>query len=448
LPDDRVRGEDAYLNEQLRTVRLLFWISVGLLLHTFIVYPLALVVLGSLTQLKSDVQFGLARRSRRARRDSTDGPHVSIVFAAHNEQAVIAQKMVNSARLDYPIESLEILVGCDGCTDATAALARGAAPANASVYEFPDRCGKPAVLNKLLPLARGDIVVFCDANTELEPDAIQALVRHFRRPEIGCVCGELRLRSRDSSASGEQLYWRYETLLKFFESRLNMLVGANGALFAIRRSLFAAIPPDGIVEDLLIALNVRAAGYRVVYDPEAIAWEEVAPSARLEFRRRVRIGAGNFHALRHTWRMLNPMAGAVALAFWSHKVCRWLVPLALVAAQISAAMLAREPMYGGAAALGVTLVLLALLGHRLHRRARYWAPANVPYYFLSMNLALFLGLITFVRGTQSLVWTPTARIAASSPADGLLDSARPPADPVGGDRRATPIVTTGAAEIL
>ncbi len=102
-----------------------------------------------------------------------------------------------------------------------------------------------------------------------------------------------------------------------------MLVGANGALFAIRRSLFEAIPADGIVEDFLIALNVRAAGYRIVYDPEAIAWEEVAPNARQEFRRRVRIGAGNFYALRHTWRLLNPMAGAVALALWSHKVCRW-----------------------------------------------------------------------------------------------------------------------------
>jgi len=429
-------------------VRLTFWISIGLLLHTFVVYPLALVVLGSLTQLKSDLQFGLARRTRRASRSRADDPHVSIVFAAHNEQAVIVQKMVNCARLDYPVDSLDVLVGCDGCTDATPALARFAAPANASVYEFPDRSGKPAVLNKLLAVTRGDIVVFCDANTELEPDAIHTLVRHFRRPEIGCVCGELRLRSRDSHATGEQLYWRYETLLKFLESRLNMLVGANGALFAIRRSLFTAIPPDGIVEDFLIALNVRAAGYRVLYDPEAVAWEDVAPSAGPEFRRRVRIGAGNFHALRHTWRLLNPLAGAVALSFWSHKVCRWLVPFALVAAQISAAMLAREPVYGGAAALGGVLVLLALLGHRLHLQARYWAPANVPYQFLSMNLALFFGLITFVRGTQSLIWTPTARIATWPSADGRPDPVRPPEDHLATDQRAARSVTTSTAEIL
>jgi cellulose synthase/poly-beta-1,6-N-acetylglucosamine synthase-like glycosyltransferase len=159
---------------------------------------------------------------------------------------------------------------------------------------------------------------------------------------------------------------------------------------------------------------VRAAGYRVVYEPEAVAWEEVAPTARHEFRRRVRIGAGNFHALRHTWRLLNPLAGAVAPALWSHKVCRWLVPLALTSAQISAALLANELIYGAAAAFGGVLLLLAAIGLQLDRRARYWAPVSIPYYFLSMNLALFVGFITFVRGKQSIVWTPTARTTGAA----------------------------------
>src|SRR5262245_48292057 len=246
----------------------MFWISVALLLYTYGGYPIVLIALGCLQQLKSDLRFGLARRTRRARRDAAASPRVSLVFAAHNEAAVIEQKVRNCARLDYPAGSLEILVGCDGCTDATAALARAAALPNLAVYEFPERCGKPGVLNKLLPRTRGEIVVFCDANTELEPDAIRGLVRHFERPEIGCVCGELRLRSR-GKANGEHLYWRFETLLKFLESRLNMLVGANGALFAIRRALYQPVPADGVVDDFLIAMNVRAAGYRVVYDPEA-----------------------------------------------------------------------------------------------------------------------------------------------------------------------------------
>jgi cellulose synthase/poly-beta-1,6-N-acetylglucosamine synthase-like glycosyltransferase len=420
----------------------MFWISVALLLYTYGGYPIVLIALGSLQQLKSDLRFGLARRTRRARRDAADCPRVSIVFAAHNEEAVIAQKMRNCARLDYPAGRLDILVGCDGCTDATAALARAAAVPNAAVFEFPERCGKPGVLNKLMPRTRGEIVVFCDANTEFAPDAIHTLVRHFKRPEIGCVCGELRLRSR-GTANGEQLYWRFETLLKFLESRLNMLVGANGALFAIRRSLYVPVPADGVVDDFLIAMNVRAAGYRVVYDPEAIAWEEVAPSARHEFRRHVRIGAGNFQALRHTWRLLNPLAGAVALSFWSHKVCRWLVPIVLAAAQVSAALLAQQPVYALAAATGGLLVLLAFVGHHLDLTARYWAPASIPYYFLSTNLALLLGLFAFVRGTQSIVWTPTARTAQSRSRDPIETS---PTDAAGaggcahrGPSSATPV---------
>lgn len=391
-------------------MRVLFWLSVGLLLYTYGGYPLILIAMGGLRQLKSDLRFGLGRRTRRASRTGVESPRVSIICAAYNEEAVIAQKMRNCEALDYPLESFEILIGCDGCTDATATIARASELPNVRVYEFAERSGKPGVLNQLLPHAQGDIVVFCDANTELEPDAIRSLVRHFARPEIGCVCGELRLRS-GGKASGEYLYWRFETLLKFLESRVNMLVGANGALFAIRRSLWVPIPTDGIVEDFLIAMNVRAAGFRVVYDPEAIAWEEVAPNARQEFKRHVRIGAGNFHALRYTWRLLKPTAGAVALAFWSHKVCRWLVPLFLAAAEGSSLLLSGEMVYGLAAAFGAMLVALALVGHRLGLRARYWAPASIPYYFLSMNLALLLGLIAFVRGTQSIVWTPTPRVS-------------------------------------
>jgi hypothetical protein len=140
-----------------------------------------------------------------------------------------------------------------------------------------------------------------------------------------------------------------------------------------------------------------------------VAWEEAAPSARHEFRRRVRIGAGNFSALRHTWRLLSPMAGRVALAFWSHKICRWFVPVALAVMSISAVTLAADPLYRVAAALCGALLVLALIGFCLDARARHWAPASIPYHFVAMNLALLLGLIAFLRGTQTIVWTPTAR---------------------------------------
>lgn len=390
-------------------MRLVFAASIALVLYTYLFYPLILVIVGGVKQVFDDLRFGLQRHNRRASRRAPEYPRVSLVFAAHNEQAVIERKMRNCANLEYPPNRLEILVGCDGCTDATAAIARAAGLPFVEVYEFLERGGKAAILNRLVPVARGDIVVFCDANTEFEPGTLTALVRHFARPNVGCVCGELRLRTASGKPRGEAMYWRYETALKFLESRLNMLVGANGAVMAVRRSLFSRIPANGIVEDFLIAMHIRGAGHRVVYDPEAVAWEEVAPKLRHEFRRRVRIGAGNFHALRHTWRMLNPAAGSIALSFWSHKVCRWLVPIALCTAQLAALALARDVRYLVCAAGLGSLPVAGMVGYWFDRRQKYWAPVSIPYYFLSMNLGLLVGLFGFLRGTQSMVWNPTAR---------------------------------------
>jgi cellulose synthase/poly-beta-1,6-N-acetylglucosamine synthase-like glycosyltransferase len=394
----------------------IFAVSVGLIVYTYFVYPLILLVLAGVKQFSRDLRFGLGRRNRRSLRRSAACPKVSIVFAAHNEAAVIRQKMRNLKAVEYPADQLEILVGCDACTDATARLARDAALPNARVYEFAERGGKPAVLNRLVPLATGELIIFCDANTMFEPGTLFSVVRHFEDPKVGCVCGELRLQAISGKTSSEGFYWRYETLLKFLESRLNMLVGANGAVLGIRRPLFAPIPANGIIDDFLVAMHVRGEGHHVVYDPEAVGWEEVAPNVRQEFRRRVRIGTGNFNALRYTWRMLSPLAGSIAFSYWSHKVCRWLVPLALCGSFVSAAALAPgNLLFAACLAAGVGILALGWAGYRLDLRERYWAPCSIPYYFLSMNLALFLGLLRFLRGRQSLIWSPTGRTVAAAP---------------------------------
>jgi cellulose synthase/poly-beta-1,6-N-acetylglucosamine synthase-like glycosyltransferase len=384
-------------------------LSVGLVFYTYLGYPSILVLLAGFTQISSDIRFGLGKRNRRRNPRNSQMPKVSLVFAAHNEARIIEQKMSNCQSLDYPGDRLEILVGCDGCTDSTAALARQAGVPNARVIEISTRGGKPATLNLLVPLAQGDIVVLCDSNTMLESGSLLSLVRHFEERHVGCVCGELRLVNRGQKRTSEGFYWRYETTLKFLESRLNMLVGANGGIFAIRRELFSPLPPDAIIDDFLVAMRVRAAGHRVVYDPEAVAVEELADGVRHEFRRRVRIGAGNFCALKHTWRLLNPAMGWVAFSYWSHKVCRWIVPLALCAAEISAISLASDLRYAAVAAAGALFVGLGFAGYRRDLRGVHSAPFSLPYYFLSMNLALLLGFVRFLRGSQSTVWEPTPR---------------------------------------
>jgi cellulose synthase/poly-beta-1,6-N-acetylglucosamine synthase-like glycosyltransferase len=410
-------------------MKLIFWISAGWVFYTYVGYPALLLILASMWQVTTDLRFLLGRRNRRRRRDAAAPAQVTVCFSAYNEGSVIAAKMRNCGELEYPAANLEILVGCDGCSDRTAALARAARLPNARILEFRERSGKPAVINRLAEQANGDILVFTDANTMIHPDALRQLLRHFSDPEVGCVCGELRLRPVQGGAPTEGIYWRYEVFLKFLESRLNMVLGANGALFAVRRELFEPVPQLGVIDDFLIAMRVRAKGFRIVYDPEAVGEEELAPDVRHEFKRRVRIGAGNFYALRYTSGLLNPAAGMVALAYWSHKVFRWIAPIHMAAALITATLLAGDPFYATCALAGAAIGVWAWLGYRLElrkERGAFFRRAlfTFPYYFLSMHIALLFGLVKSMRGTQTVIWNPTVREMAAVDVDEQESDAR------------------------
>lgn len=398
---------------------LVFWSSVALVVYTFAVYPLILFVLASVSQALRDLRFALTRCDRRSRQ--AKGPMtVSILICAHNEEAVIARRLRNCAEQNYPADHVETLLGCDGCTDGTARAAAGTGIASLRVFEYP-RAGKPETLNRMVPEARGDVLVFTDANTEFQANALEALVRHFENPAVGCVCGELRLRAQAGVARSEGLYWRYETLLKFLESRLNALLGANGAVFAIRRELYQPLPPGTIIDDFLIAMRIRAQGRRLVYDPEAVAREDAAGLSQ-EFRRRMRIGAGNVHALAHTWRMLSPTAGAIAFSYWSHKVLRWLAPVAMPLALASAVLLAQQPPYAAAAAAGLVIAGMASAGCLAGRHNRRAGVCAALFYFLMMNAAVLAGAAAYVCGRRYAVWSPTPR-AAEAGAPGEAASA-------------------------
>jgi len=384
----------------------IFWVSAALVLYTFAVYPLLLIALAAISQMLRDLKFAARRHNRRIGR-ARGRADVSILICAHNEQDVIAARLDNCAALDYSAGSVEILLGCDGCSDSTARIAMQAGVPGLRVFEFP-RAGKAETLNRLMPMARGDIVVFSDANTEFDRCAVSALVRHFEDPAVGCVCGELRLRPGPGGAQAEGLYWRYETVLKFFESRLNLLPGANGGIFAIRRELYEPLPAGTIVDDFAIAMRIRARGRRVVYDPEAAAFEDVS-GPRQEFHRRVRIGAGNVHVLTRTWRMLSPTAGGIAFSYWSHKVLRWIAPAAMAAALVSALSLCRELPYAIAAALGVGAVAMGTAGYMASRRGVRGGVCTALFYFLAMNAALLAGAMAYIFGRRYTAWAPTAR---------------------------------------
>ncbi|HLP43152.1 MAG TPA: glycosyltransferase family 2 protein, partial [Fibrobacteria bacterium] len=264
----------------------LFWIAAGLLVHTYVLYPLSLPVL----------RFILPARRRQG---DPNRLKVSMVIAAHNEEKVIEEKIHNCFDLEFPKKNLEILIGSDASTDGTNAIVSRYAP-DVRLVAFQKRGGKAGVLNQLVPRATGDILVFCDANTMLLRNALQKLLAHFEDPKVGCVCGRLILHDAGHSALGigESMYWNLESEIKKLEGKLGIVIGANGGIYAIRKELFERIPVDRkAMDDFYVTTRVLMAGKAAIYEPQAIGSEETSLEAFGEFQRKVRIGQANFNLL-------------------------------------------------------------------------------------------------------------------------------------------------------
>jgi cellulose synthase/poly-beta-1,6-N-acetylglucosamine synthase-like glycosyltransferase len=374
-----------------------FWAAAVLLAQTYFLYPLWLLLLSRLRPAWRATSIG-----------SGVWPSVSLVVAAHDEASCIEEKLSNSLALDYPPDRLEVLIGSDGSTDGTDELVRAFPDPRIRLSAAP-RAGKTSVLNRCIPLAQGEVVVLSDANTRIEPGALKALVRHFGDPEVGAVCGRLQLYNPTRAEYEESAYWKYESWLKALEGMQGAVVGANGGLYALRRELFTSLPPSTIVDDFVIALRLLDQGYRVLYEPEALAAEETTEDYGREFGRRARIAAGNFQSLGLVPGLLSPLRGFPAFAFWSHKVLRWCAPaLMLVALAANAALLDR-PFYRFTMAAQVGFYALALLGRVAVGPSLLRRVAGVAYYFVTMNLAIVVGFWRFLRNSQAAAWERTAR---------------------------------------
>ena len=388
-----------------------FWTCLGVVLYTYAIYPVVLFIMAALTQTTRDLAFVLSRRPRRTADREHFAPRIAMLVAAHNEEEVIAAKLSNTAALEYPGGQFEFLLGLDAPTDATPERVQSFGDPSFRVFQFAERRGKLAVLSDLLERTTADILVFSDANTQLAPDCLRKLTRHFANSGIGAVCGEVKVVSADGEPAMESLYWRYEIVLKFLENRLNCVLGANGAVFAVRRELYHP-PASAIVEDFQVPMEIRFAGHRVAYDPEAVATEEAAPTHADEFRRKVRIGTGAFQTLFGSPKFLNPLKGLPAFAYFSHKVLRWLAPLLLLTVLVCNVILATAgPLYAALLAAQAGFYLLAAVAWMRVRSGRAAGPAGMIFYFVSMNLALLLGMVRFFVSPHTTVWNSTPRAA-------------------------------------
>jgi cellulose synthase/poly-beta-1,6-N-acetylglucosamine synthase-like glycosyltransferase len=388
-----------------------FWVSAFLLVHTYALYPLSLPVLRRLLPLRAPrgrSHLPGAASAARPRR-------VSILLAAYNEEKVLEEKIQNSFELEYPRGDLEILVGSDGSTDRTEAIAARYAP-DVKLFAFPQRSGKAAVLNRLVPEAQGEILVFCDANTMLLKNVLQKLLSHFENPDIGCVCGRLILHDAGETALsiGESIYWNLESEIKKQEGHLGTVIGANGGIYAIRKELFRPIPTGiKVMDDFFVTTNVLRAGKSVVYEPQAIGSEETSLDAFGEFHRKVRISQANFNLLPRYLPLLNPVRPLVAYGFLSHKLLRWLAPFILFALLVANAVLApASPFYSGILVAQALFYAVALLGYFGNGKTLRYKFLLIPYYFCSMNYALFLGFLKAITTRDGGTWNRIERAAA------------------------------------
>lgn len=382
----------------------IFWVALGGVALTYFGYP---------------VLLWLARPLRR-RRPTSNGHEcsVSLVISAFDEAEVIPAKVENSLALDFPTEKLEVVVISDGSEDGTDAIVDSFADRGVKLFRQWPRRGKSLGLTRFVPGLRGEIVVFSDANSMYEPDAVRKLVRHFADPAVGFVAGHQRYYVDGSDVGeSESLYWRYETALKVMESRIGSVVCGDGAIYAIRRELFEPLREDDI-NDFYLPLRIVARGFRGVFDKEAVCYERTASSFDGEFRRKVRIINRSLRAVTRVPQCLNPFkVGVFAFQLAIHKVLRWFVPFLLLGALAASGYAAAqgERLYQALFVLQVLFYFVAVL--RWVPGLGQWKPVYVVYYFCLMNAAAFCGVMSFICGRRITTWQPErAPVAAEQSA--------------------------------
>jgi cellulose synthase/poly-beta-1,6-N-acetylglucosamine synthase-like glycosyltransferase len=343
-------------------------------------------------------------------------PSVSIIIAAYNEERDIAQKIENTLALDYPKEKLEIIVASDCSTDRTDEIASQYQKRGVTLYRRPERLGKSVVQNAAMKHSTGEIIVFSDATTFYEPDAIRKIVRSFADPEVGCVAGHLLYVDRSVTAVGQgcRSYWGYERFIKQSESRLGSLIGVSGCLYAVRRSSYGRLALD-MSSDFVIAIEIYLRGLRTVYDCEAISTEDTNKRSRDEFRMRVRIIEQTLSALHRYSEALNLRAHPLfAFQMISHKVMRYGAPFFLIAAFLSNALLAGSSEIYYLTFIGQgAFYLAAIIGWICDRLGARIGPAAFPYYFALANAASVVAFLKFMRGEAHVIWEPIRETGAT-----------------------------------
>lgn len=379
-----------------------FWILLGIVLYTFVGYGLVLLLLVKVrgSKISNSVY------------EKHPPPNVTHIIAAYNEEDFIEDKIANSLALNYPSEKYDLWIVTDGSSDRTPDLV-GKYP-RVRLFHEAQRNGKIHAVNRVMEHVTSPIVIYSDANTELNPDAINNIVRHYHDPKVGCVAGEKRVRQdeKDSSASSEGFYWKYESFLKKYDYQLYSVVGAAGELFSIRTELYEKVDTNMLIEDFYLSLSISSKGYRTAYEPDAYAVENSSENIQEESKRKVRIAAGGFQAMWKLRKLLNIFKfGWLSFQYISHRVLRWAVtPFVLPLLLIFNYVLALDSLFFRLFLVAQALFYLAAIaGYLLQKRKIKVKALFIPFYFTFMNVSVYRGLVRYLKGNQSVLWERAGR---------------------------------------
>ncbi|WP_373514966.1 glycosyltransferase family 2 protein [Persicitalea sp.] len=391
-------------------MKVLFWASAFIVFYTYVGYGLVLFVLVRLRRLIE---------GKRPTPIIPEGGHPSLalVVAAYNEADIMAAKIENTLALRYPEEKLSLLFVTDGSTDGTPEVIRDFP--NIELMHAPERKGKINAIHRAMRQVEADVVVFTDANTYLNEDALLLLARHYQDPTVGAVSGEKRVRIEENAdaTAGEGMYWKYESTLKKWDSELHSVVGAAGELFSVRRSLYQPVPDDTILDDFMISMQIAQRGYRIVYEPEAYATELSSENIGEELKRKVRIAAGGIQSILRLPEAANPVKDPLlSFQYISHRVLRWTVTpfLMILALVVNGIIFATsgETFYLLLLFAQLLFYAMALAGWVLENKKIKSKIFFVPYYFCMMNYAVLMGIRRYLTGQQKAAWDKSRRKAA------------------------------------
>jgi len=381
----------------------LFWVSVFFVVYTYLGYPLLIALAAKL--LHGRVLAPLSNVS------------VTLLITAYNEEAVIEKKIENSLSLDYPLEKFQIIVAADGSTDRTPEIVGRFKDRGVVLAFTPQRDGKMAAINRAIPLARGDIIIFSDANNMYEANAIRELVAPFSDAKVGASTGaKLIIQDGGNLSGAEGIYWKYESWIKKNETALGTCTSSVGEIMAVRRELYNPPPNNIINDDYYMVLDLIRRGFRVHYVPEARSFEYISATARDEMVRRSRMNAGKYQAIFLSYKLLPFNRPLVLWQIISHKYCRAFLPFgfigALAANLLIVLLQANSPLsyfYWILLLLQISFYAAAILGNRVKFRGVLGKMFYLPTYLVNSNMAILSGFYGYMSKRQTNVWERVRR---------------------------------------